>query len=124
MCRVENTYFMLKRDYGDKRFAFIFYKPKKNKKNKSQTGIPEIVKATGNVTATDASAVNAELESSSKEKGGKGSSYNTSLFSCYRGIGKICMQQQNLSCNCSLQIKVPTIHFFTYMYQQMESYVQ
>ena len=97
---------------------------KKNKKNKSQTGIPEIVKATGNVTATDASAVNAELESSSKEKGGKGSSYNTSLLSGYRGIGKICMQQQNLSCNCSLQIKVPTIHFFTYMYQQMETYVQ
>ena len=37
------------------------------------------VKATGNVTAADASNVNAELERFSKKKGRKGSSYNTSI---------------------------------------------
>ena len=58
MCRVENTYLMLKRDLGDKRFTFTFYKLKINKK--SYTGIPELVKATGNVVA-DASSVNDEM---------------------------------------------------------------
>ena len=37
---------MLKRDRGGKRFTVIFYKPK-NKKKKSQTGVPELVRATG-----------------------------------------------------------------------------
>ena len=78
--RVENTYLMLKRDHGDKRFMFIFYKPK-NKKKKSQTDISELVKAIGNVMAADASAVNVELESFSKEKGRKVSSYNTFIRS-------------------------------------------
>ena len=64
MCPVENTYLLLKRDHGDK---FIFYKPKNNKK-KSQTGTPGLVKANGNVTVSDESAVNAELESLSKKK--------------------------------------------------------
>ena len=41
---------------------------KKNKKKKSQTGIPELVKAEGSVTPADASAVNAELESFIKKK--------------------------------------------------------
>ena len=58
MCRVENTYLMLKRDLGHKRFTFTFYKLKINKK--SYTGIPELVKATGNVVA-DASSVNDEM---------------------------------------------------------------
>ena len=29
MRRVENTYLMLKKDHDDKRFTFLFYKPKK-----------------------------------------------------------------------------------------------
>ena len=45
-----------------------YFTSRKNKENKSQTGIPELVKATGNVTAADASAVNAELESFSEKK--------------------------------------------------------
>ena len=56
---------MLKTDHGDKSFTFLFYKAK-NKKKKSQTGIPELVKATGNVTPADVSAVNAKLKSFSK----------------------------------------------------------
>ena len=59
---------MLMRNHGDKRFGFIFYKPKKIRRKKSQTGIPELVKAEGSVTAADASAVNAELESFIKKK--------------------------------------------------------
>ena len=43
------------------------------------TSIPRLVKATGNVTAADASAVNAELESFSKKKERQGSSYNTNI---------------------------------------------
>ena len=44
-------------------------------------GIPELVKATGKVTAAEWSAAdaNAELESFSKKKGRNGSSYNTSI---------------------------------------------
>ena len=45
----------------------------------SYTSIPQLVKATGNVTAADASAVNAELESFSKKKEGQGASYNTNI---------------------------------------------
>ena len=49
-------------------------------RRKNLTGIPELVKAEGSVTAAVTSAVNAELESFSKKKGIKASSYNT--FSC------------------------------------------
>ena len=44
-----------------------------NKKKKYQTDTPELVKATVNVTAADASTVNAELESFGAKKGRKGS---------------------------------------------------
>ena len=54
-----------------------YFASQKNKK-KSQTGIPELVKASGNVTAADA-FVNVELESFSKKKRRKGSLYNTSI---------------------------------------------
>ena len=47
----------------------LFYQPKKSKK---KSGIPELVKAIGNVTAADASAVNAELEIFSKKIRKKG----------------------------------------------------
>ena len=77
MCRVKNTYLMLKRDHGDKRFTFIFFTSQKIKKKKSQTGISELVKATGNVRATDASA-HAELERFSKKKG----TLNVEIFAC------------------------------------------
>ena len=40
----------------------------KRKKRKSQTSIPELVKATGGFTAVGTSTVNAELESSLREK--------------------------------------------------------
>ena len=40
----------------------------KRKKRKSQASIPELVKATGSFTAVDTSTVNAELESSVREK--------------------------------------------------------
>ena len=43
-----------------------YFTSQKDKK-KFQTDIPELVKATGNVTVADASAVNAELESFSKK---------------------------------------------------------
>ena len=61
----------LKKDHGDKRFCVHISQAKKNK-NRSQTGIPELIKITGNVRAADSSAVNAELESCSekKEEGG------------------------------------------------------
>ena len=61
----------LKKDHGDKRFCVHVSQAKKNK-NRSQTGIPELIKITGNVRAADSSAVNAELESCSekKEEGG------------------------------------------------------
>ena len=51
----------------------------KNKNKKSQTGIPELVKATGNVTTADVQAVNVKLESFCKKEGRNGCSYNTSL---------------------------------------------
>ena len=40
----------------------------KRKKRKSQVSIPELVKATGSFTAVDTSTLNAELESSLREK--------------------------------------------------------
>ena len=80
---MEKTYLMLKKDDDNKRFAIIFYKPKKKKK--SQTGIPELVKATGNVMAADTSAVNTEMESFSKKKLRRGSSYRTSIPSRAKG---------------------------------------
>ena len=45
MCQVKNTNFLLQSDHGDKRFTCAFYKPKKSE----EKGIPELVKATGNV---------------------------------------------------------------------------
>ena len=50
-----------------------YFTNQKNKK-KSQAGIPELFKATGNVTAADTSAVNTELKSFRKIK-----EYNTSI---------------------------------------------
>ena len=55
----------------------LHFTNQKNKKKKSQTGIPELVKATENVTVADAPVVSAELDSLSKKKGIKRSSYNT-----------------------------------------------
>ena len=55
---------------------------------KSQTGIPELVKATGNVTTVDALAVNAEAESFSKKKR-EDSSYNTSLPCVKEEVGNV-----------------------------------
>ena len=40
----------------------VIFRAMKNKKKKSQRVILELVEATGNVMAADASAVNAELE--------------------------------------------------------------
>ena len=57
-----------------------YLRSQKNKK-KSQTGTSKLVKATGTVTAADASAVNAKLESFGKKKGRRHSSYNTSISS-------------------------------------------
>ena len=68
---------MLKRGHCNKRLTFIFYKPKKTRKD--LTCISGLVKATGYVIVVDASAVNAELESFSKTKRRKGSSYNISI---------------------------------------------
>ena len=45
-----------------------YFTSQKNKKKKSQTGIAELVKVAGNVTAVDASAVNAEPQSFSRKK--------------------------------------------------------
>ena len=36
MGQEENTYLNLKEEHGDKRFTFIFYKPKKMRKNLRQ----------------------------------------------------------------------------------------
>ena len=44
-----------------------YLRSQKNKK-KSQTGTPKLVKATGTITAANASAVNAKLESFGKKK--------------------------------------------------------
>ena len=49
------------------RFLRSYLTSQKNNNNKSQTGTQELVKATRTVTAADASAVNAELESFSKK---------------------------------------------------------
>ena len=45
----------------------------------SCTSIPQLVKTTGNITAADASAVNAEMETFGKKKERQGSSYNTNI---------------------------------------------
>ena len=49
------------KDHGDKRFN-SYFTSKRTKKKNSHTSIPDLVKAIRNGTATDASAVNAELE--------------------------------------------------------------
>ena len=65
----------------DLRSYFTSVSKDKNASHGSCTSIPRLVKATGNVTAADASAVNAELESFSKKKERQGSSYNTNIAS-------------------------------------------
>ena len=62
----------------DLRSYFTSVSKDKKASHGSCTSIPRLVKATGNVTAADASAVNAELESFSKKKE-QGSSYNTNI---------------------------------------------
>ena len=75
---------MLNSDHDN---TMIFYVPKK--KNKSHTGIPESVKAIGNVMTANTSALNAEMEIFSKKKGRKDSLCNTSITSRTKGeVGK------------------------------------
>ena len=52
----------------DLRSYFTSVSKDKKASHGSCTSIPQLVKVTGNVTAADASAVNAELESFSKKK--------------------------------------------------------
>ena len=54
---------------------------KSKKKKNSHTGIPDFVKTTGNVTAADASAVNAGLECFNYKNGRQGSSCSTDILS-------------------------------------------
>ena len=63
----------------DLRSYFTSVNKDKKASHGSCTSIPRLVKATGNVTAADTSAVNAELESFSKKKERQGSSYNTNI---------------------------------------------
>ena len=63
----------------DLRSYFTSVSKDKKASHGSCTIIPRLVKATGIVTAADASAVNAELESFSKKKEHQGSSYNTNI---------------------------------------------
>ena len=63
----------------DLRSYFTSLSKDKKASHGSCTSIPQLVKTTGNVTAADASAVNAELESFSKKKERQGSSYNTNI---------------------------------------------
>ena len=63
----------------DLRSYFTSVSKDKKASHGSCTSIPRLVKATGNVTVADASAVNAELESFSKKKERQGSSYNTNI---------------------------------------------
>ena len=63
----------------DLRSYFTSVSKDKKGSHGSCTSIPQLVKATGNVPAADASAVNAELESFSKKKERQGSSYNTNI---------------------------------------------
>ena len=63
----------------DLRSYFTSVSKEKKASHGSCTSIPRLVKATGNVAAADASAVNAELESFSKKKERQGSSYNTNI---------------------------------------------
>ena len=55
-----------------------YLRSQKNKK-KSQTGTSKLVKTTGTVTAANASAVNAKLESFDQKKGRRQPLYNTSI---------------------------------------------
>ena len=63
----------------DLRSYFTSVSKEKKASHGSCTSIPRLVKATGNVAAADASAVNAELESFSKKKERQSSSYNTNI---------------------------------------------
>ena len=63
----------------DLRSYFTGVSKDKKASHGSCTSIPRLVKATGNVTAADASAVNAELESFSKKNERQGSPYNTNI---------------------------------------------
>ena len=63
----------------DLRSYFTSVSKDKKASHGSCTSIPRLVKATGNVTAADASAVNAELESFSKKNERQGSSCNTNI---------------------------------------------
>ena len=77
---------MATRDLGS---YFTSVSKDKKASHGSCTIIPRLVKATGNVTAADASAVNAELESFSKKKERQGSSHNTNIPSCIKEeVGK------------------------------------
>ena len=72
----------------DLRSYFTSVSKDKKASHGSCTSIPRLVKATGNVTAADASAVNAELESFSKKKERQGSSYNTNIPRIKEEVGK------------------------------------
>ena len=80
-----------------KRDLRLYFTNESEKKKNSHTGSPDLVKATGNVTAADASNVNTEPGSFSRKKERQGSSHSTN--SCERGSRKKCMQLWNTSCH-------------------------
>ena len=88
----------------------------------SCTSIPRLVKATGNVTAADASAVNAELESFSEKKERQGSSYNTNIPSRIKEeVGKYAHTYGTQAAIKHFKSKYPHYTFSTYDYKQLET---
>ena len=56
-----------------------YFMSKSKKKKNSHKGIPDLVKATGNVTTADVCAVNGELESFSQKNGRQCSLYSINI---------------------------------------------
>ena len=81
-----------------------------------------MVKANGNITAADASAVIAELESFSKKKGIKAFLYNISIPSRVKEkVGKYAYSNGTDAAINRSKSKFLQYNFSTYIYQQLET---
>ena len=104
-CEISNTY-----SYRTPLVAAFVLPAKKIKK---KSGIPELVKAIGNVTAADASAVNAELEIFSKKIRKKDTSYNTSILTrVMEEVGKYVYSNGTKATINNFKCKYPQYDFF------------
>ena len=103
-------------------FTQCILQAKKIRRKNLRYVFQNMVKANGNITAADASAVIAELESFSKKKGIKAFLYNISIPSRVKEkVGKYAYSNGTDAAINRSKSKFPQYNFSTYIYQQLET---